>query len=100
MMRLSPEHASIDFALLSSTPALTPDIPDTLAALVAERTSISKCSKLVPFGTEAGLFQTIAGIPTIVCGPGEIIDAHTANESIEAEQLSHCLDMLTRLVSR
>ena len=34
-----------------------------------------------PFGTEAGLFQR-AGIPTVVCGPGHIAQAHQADEYV------------------
>jgi len=47
----------------------------------------------VPFGTEAGLFQA-AGMSTVVCGPGSIAQAHTADEFITREQLTRCLTML------
>ena len=42
---------------------------------------------LVAFGTEAGLFQK-AGIPTVVCGPGHIAQAHQADEYVALEQLA------------
>ena len=35
----------------------------------------------VSYATEAGLFQA-AGAPSVVCGPGDIAQAHTANEWI------------------
>ena len=41
---------------------------------------------LVAFGTEAGLFQR-AGIPTVICGPGSIAQAHTEDEYIEVAAL-------------
>ena len=41
----------------------------------------------VPFATEAGHFQA-AGIPTIVCGPGSIDQAHQPDEYITLEQLA------------
>ncbi|MFS2053272.1 M20/M25/M40 family metallo-hydrolase, partial [Variovorax sp. CT11-76] len=40
----------------------------------------------LPFGTEAGFFQQ-AGIPTVVCGPGFIAQAHQPDEWIAADQL-------------
>jgi acetylornithine deacetylase len=48
------------------------------------------------FGTEAGLFQK-TGIPTVVCGPGDIIHAHRANEHTTVEQVNLCRDFLIRL---
>lgn len=52
---------------------------------------------VVAFGTEAGLYQQ-AGIPAIVCGPGDIAVAHQPDEFITLDQLDHCLRMLRRLV--
>ncbi|MDF1794439.1 MAG: acetylornithine deacetylase, partial [Thalassobaculaceae bacterium] len=51
----------------------------------------------VAFGTEAGQFQQ-AGIPTVVCGPGSIDQAHKANEYVEIDQLSACLSALQSLI--
>jgi type III restriction enzyme len=39
--------------------------------------------------TEAGLFKA-AGIPTVVCGPGEIAQAHQPDEYVTLEQLARC----------
>ncbi len=51
---------------------------------------------VVPFGTEAGLYQE-AGIPAIVCGPGSIDVAHQPDEHIPIADLEACLGMLHRL---
>lgn len=51
----------------------------------------------VAYATEAGLFQQ-AGIPTIVCGPGSIEQAHRANEFVSLEQLEHCEKFLMSLL--
>jgi acetylornithine deacetylase len=53
----------------------------------------------VAFGTEAGLFEA-AGIPTIVCGPGSIDQAHKPNEFIAIDQVAQCEAMLKRLIQR
>ena len=54
---------------------------------------------LVPFGTEAGLFQTM-GLSAVVCGPGSIAQAHKADEFVTLSQLRQCLDMLEGLLPR
>jgi acetylornithine deacetylase len=51
---------------------------------------------VVPFGTEAGLFQA-AGISSIICGPGSIAQAHKPDEFISVGQLAACLEMLDKL---
>lgn len=48
----------------------------------------------LPFGTEAGFFQA-AGIPTVICGPGSISQAHQPDEWIDPGQLQHGCRFLT-----
>lgn len=52
----------------------------------------------MPFCTEAGLFQA-RGLSTVVCGPGNIAQAHQANEFIEISQLQTCERVIQQLVS-
>jgi len=54
----------------------------------------------VSFGTEAGLFQEVAGVPTVVVGPGSIAQAHTADEWIDVAQLESCAGFVGRLIER
>ncbi len=54
----------------------------------------------VAFGTEAGLFQKRANIPTVVCGPGDIAQAHKPNEYIEIKQIEECEIFLSRLMDK
>jgi acetylornithine deacetylase len=53
----------------------------------------------VAYATEAGLFQR-ANIPTIVCGPGSIEQAHRANEFVAIEQLQQCEAFLLSLAQK
>ncbi len=53
----------------------------------------------VSFGTEAGLFQQ-AGIPTVVCGPGSIDQAHKPDEFVAVEQVARCEAFMARLMER
>jgi acetylornithine deacetylase len=52
----------------------------------------------IDFGTEAGLYAQL-GIATAVCGPGDIGDAHRADESVAIEQLDACSAALGRLLT-
>jgi acetylornithine deacetylase len=51
----------------------------------------------IAFGTEAGLYQQRCGIPMVVCGPGDIANAHQADEYVDTRQLAACDLFLTRL---
>ncbi len=53
----------------------------------------------VSYGTEGGFFQT-AGIPTIICGPGHIAQAHQPDEWIEQSELQACDQFIRRLADR
>jgi len=51
----------------------------------------------VSYGTEAGLFQQM-NIPTVICGPGDIEQAHKPNEYISLSQVSACEEFIDRLI--
>ncbi len=53
----------------------------------------------VSFGTEAALFHQ-ATIPTIICGPGHIAQAHQPNEWVTLDQLAQCEAFMRRLADR
>ncbi len=47
----------------------------------------------VPFGTDASTLQE-AGIPAVVFGPGQIVQAHTKDEFVELVQVHRAADIL------
>lgn len=49
------------------------------------------------YATEAGLFQA-ANIHTIICGPGNIEQAHGSNEYVTVGQLEKCADFLRKIM--
>jgi acetylornithine deacetylase len=53
--------------------------------------------KFVSFATEGGLYQA-SGVDTIICGPGNIEQAHKADEYVEIAQLAACEKFLTRVI--
>ncbi len=76
--------------------SLAPGHP--LAAMVQQLTG-SNTTGRVSYGTEGGLYQQ-AGIPCIVCGPGDIAQAHQPDEWIAESQLAACDAFLRRLADR
>ncbi len=53
----------------------------------------------VSYAAEAGLFQS-RKIPTIICGPGSILDAHQPNEYIAISEIEKCLEFLKEIILR
>jgi acetylornithine deacetylase len=52
----------------------------------------------VPFGTDAATIAG-AGIPTVVFGPGDIAQAHTADEWVSLEQVEKAAEILFYLAA-
>lgn len=94
MRRVFPE-ASIVTEVIGEVAGLEPASENAARDIVAELTGANRAD-LVPFGTEAGIFQEL-GMDVVVCGPGSIEQAHKPDEFIEISQLEQCLDMLERL---
>jgi acetylornithine deacetylase len=90
--------AGFDFTIVNDTDGF--DLPDDHEAvrLVTELTGDNRTGR-VSFGTEAGLFNN-AGIPTVVCGPGFIDQAHKPDEFISLDQLAQGETFLRRLMER
>jgi acetylornithine deacetylase len=85
-MRAVAPEAGIRFETICETPSFLARADD-VAVLLAGRLAEAESTTLVAFGTEAGLFQR-AGIPTVVCGPGHIAQAHQADEYVALDQLA------------
>jgi acetylornithine deacetylase len=102
--RILPEMRSVDpasgvaFEEMTSFPAFTIGADAEVTQLVLSLTGANDTGK-VSFGTEAGLFQQ-TGIPTVICGPGSIEQAHKPDEFIAIEQVQLCEDFLRRLMDR
>lgn len=82
---------------LSAYPALATAADAPGAGAVARLCGDNSPPGTIAFGTEAGLYAQ-AGIPTLVCGPGDIARAHKADEWIGRDELAQCDAMLARLV--
>lgn len=84
------------------TENLTDTVPgladrDNAAALSLCRNLLGeRDSEAVAYATEAGQFQR-AGLPTVICGPGSIAQAHQPDEYLDKTQLEAGAAFMTRL---
>jgi acetylornithine deacetylase len=89
--------AGLTITELSSYPALDTDGTAEVVAFVKSLTGGNSTGK-ISFGTEGGLFQRRLSMPTVVCGPGSIGEAHKPDEFIAEDQLAACDRMLDALL--
>jgi acetylornithine deacetylase len=96
MKKIAPE-AGFSFETICEIPSFLTTAEDPVTRL-AQRLAGEAGTTLVAFGTEAGLFKN-AGIPTVVCGPGSITQAHQPDEYVTLEQLARCEQFLQGLAA-
>ena len=94
MQRVAPE-SSITTLEKFSVPPLVASDDNPAETLVRQLTGQNRC-EVAAFTAEAGLFQN-AGIPSVICGPGSIDQAHRPNEYIDISQLDECSNFLVNL---
>ena len=97
-MRAVQPHTNIVIEERSAAPALN-TAADAEVTQFAAALSGGNATIKVPFGTEGGLFSA-AGIPTIICGPGSIDQAHKPDEFVALDQIARCERFLQRLIDR
>jgi acetylornithine deacetylase len=96
MQKIASE-AGFSFETICEVPAFLGSAHDAVTRL-AQRLAGEDRTTLVAFGTEAGLFKS-AGIPTVVCGPGSITQAHQPDEFVSLDQLARCQAFMRGLVA-
>ncbi|SDY70488.1 acetylornithine deacetylase [Citreimonas salinaria] len=95
MQQVAPE-AGIDIDLYAQFPGLE-TVPDADVVTLTKRLTGTNGHSKVAFGTEGGRFNEMLGVPTVICGPGSISQAHKPDEYIEQSQLDACDAFLVRL---
>lgn len=88
----------IDTLIECEVPGLVPE-PGSAAEQLAFALTGRNSTEAVSYATEAGQFQK-AGIPTIICGPGSIDQAHQPDEYIAESEIAACLGFLRDLGRR
>lgn len=79
-------------------PALKPET-DGAAERLARQITGDNATHVVSYGTEAGQFQR-EGYSVVVCGPGDIAQAHQPNEFIEISQLNAGVDFIRNIIQK
>lgn len=97
-MRAQNPACSASVQQRAGAPGLDTAPGEEVVALAAACGAIATDEK-VTYGTEAGLFSA-AGIPTVVCGPGDIAQAHAPDEFIELEQIVACESFIDSLIAQ
>ncbi|GAA0788014.1 acetylornithine deacetylase [Roseibium denhamense] len=97
-MQASHPDAGIEIEVIGEVDGLEPMDDNEARDLVMELTGANGAD-VVPFGTEAGIFQGL-GMSVVVCGPGSINQAHKPDEYVSVDQMAQCLEMLGRLSAK
>jgi acetylornithine deacetylase len=97
-MQKQDPACGIDFEEILEYPALDMKPEHSLVTLAKQLAGRNSHAK-VGFGTEAGVFVSIADIPAVVIGPGAIAQAHTPDEFIELSDLLDCAGFIGRLIA-
>ena len=102
-LRRRAPAADIDWAVDVEGPGLDmadddPAVRRVMAAAAADAAGSAQAPVRMPYATEAGRFQ-LAGIPAVLCGPGNIEQAHKPDEYITLGDLARCESFLRRLLS-
>ena len=98
-MRAGDPSAGFDFDVYAGFPGLNTS-PGADIATLARALVVRNDHAKVAYGTEAGLFDAMANIPSVIIGPGSISQAHKPDEFIEVAQLARCAEFVERLIER
>ena len=95
-MKAKHPDANIVLKRRSFVPGLLPQENEEAAKLALQWTG-GKRTYAVPYGTEAGIFRG-HGIPTVICGPGDISQAHQPDEFVARSQMDACDAFLGKMI--
>jgi acetylornithine deacetylase len=94
-MRKVSSKAHIHIHKNGEIPPLAPTLASPAEELIKMLTGLNQAGA-VAYGTEAGLFHE-GGMPTVVFGPGDIAQAHQADEFIDVAQVEACEAFMKKL---
>ena len=97
LLKAQRPEAGVHLARFFGVPALVPEA-DGEAEAIARRLTGDNATGVVSYGTEAGQFQE-AGYSAIVCGPGDIAQAHQPDEYLEVSEFQAGQRFMERLLA-
>lgn len=83
---------------LADVPWLAEQPGNDAEVLAAWLLGSNRPGRAVSYGAEAGQFQH-GGFPTVICGPGSIVQAHREDEYIERDQIAAGARFMLRLAA-
>jgi acetylornithine deacetylase len=101
---LEPEMQAVEpschirFDVLADVPGFAAGVTEP-AVLLAQQLTGQNGTEAVSYAAEAGQFSA-AGLSVVVCGPGEIAQAHQPDEYITAEQFAAGIEFQRRLIDQ
>ena len=97
-MKLVHPACGFSYAVELEMPGMSLPPDHDLASLIKQITG-SNSTGAVSYGTEGGFYEQ-SGIPTIICGPGHIAQAHQPDEWIAISELDACDRFIRQLADR
>jgi acetylornithine deacetylase len=95
MQQIAP-NTGIDLDVTFTLTGLAPE-PDGAAETLTRRLTGDNGTHVVSYGTEAGHFQA-AGYSCVVCGPGDIAQAHQVDEYLDLSEFQAGQGFMERLL--
>ncbi len=95
--RRKAAQCGIDFEVVVRSQPLSTDPTSPFVQECLEVVG-QKASRTVPYGTDGGKLSALRDM--IVCGPGDIAQAHTHDEWIALDQLEQGTDLYLRMIQR
>lgn len=91
-------ECGVEVSKTTDVPPLAPGEHNPAEALVRALTG-DNANRAVAYATEAGQFHQ-AGMPSVICGPGSIDQAHTPNEFVAKAQLVQGVEIFSKLIQQ
>jgi acetylornithine deacetylase len=96
-LRETAAEADIQIIEMSNAPPLLAEEGSDAETFVMQLARQNQ-TETAAYATEAGQFQAEAEIPTVVCGPGSIDQAHKPDEYITLSQIAACEQFMGRFL--
>jgi len=75
-------------------------LPTSLARVVADVDGAAPATVAVPYGSDMRLWVRAGGTPCVLYGPGDVRDAHAANEDVDLDEVVRCARVLAAWLVR
>ncbi|MCZ6554382.1 MAG: acetylornithine deacetylase [SAR324 cluster bacterium] len=92
------ERADVELRILNRLMPMELPAGSEIERIALELTGHSEATA-APYYTEGAIYNE-AGIPTVICGPGDIDQAHRPNEFITREQMEQGVPFLAGLIAK